>query len=156
VQLPRNRSWFILGALLFGACGGGGSDSGDPASAFAGTWVFKDGAVTPSCSGVTVAGQIDLTGNTAAVTRTDAHHIALAFSNAELTCGINFTVSGSTATADASQACTISVMGATVPVAIKSWTMALSGSSISMSMSGTASVFIVSCTPSGTGTLVQP
>lgn len=154
MELRRKRSWLIVvGALLFGACGGG-SDGADPATAFAGTWVFQDGSVIPSCSGVTF-GDIALSGDTAALTRIDAHHIALALSNSELTCRINFAVSESTAIADPAQACTISAMGTTVPVSISSWTLALSESSISMSMSGKVNVVVISCTPSGAGTLVR-
>jgi hypothetical protein len=164
VQMRWNRSFLVfcsllgslVGALLFGACGGGtGSGGADPAAAFAGNWTFQDGSVTPACSGI-VFGDIALSGDTASVTRIDAGHVALAFSNAQLTCHINFTVSESTATAEAGQTCSISVMGTTIPVAITSWTMTLSGTSISMSMSGKANALIVSCMPSGTGTLVQP
>jgi hypothetical protein len=160
VQRRWNRGWLVLaslvGVLVLGACGGGTRGGGaDPAAAFAGNWTFQDGSVMPACSGV-ILGDIALSGDTASVTRIDGGHVAIAISDAQLTCHINFTVSESTATADAGQTCAINVMGTMVPVAITAWTMTLSGSSISMSMSGTANAFIVSCTPSGTGTLVQP
>ena len=106
------------------------------------------------CGAVSVPA-ITLTGNTATITRVDASHITLAFSNTQLMCNLNFAVSGSTATAASGQTCTINVMGTTAPVDITSWTLTASGGMLSMSMAGTARVAIVSCTPTGTGTLVR-
>jgi hypothetical protein len=98
---------------------------------------------------------IPLTGDTATIRQIDATHIALALSNVQLTCNLNFAVSGSTATAAAGQTCSITEMGTSAPVNVSSWTLMLSGNTLSMSMAGTAQIAIISCTPSGTGTLAR-
>jgi hypothetical protein len=132
--------------------GNGGGAASDPATAFVGGWTFESGSVTPMCTGASVPA-IALTGNAVSITKIDAGHINLSFSNSELTCNIDFVVSGATATAEAAQSCTIKVSGTSATFNVTTWTLTQSGNTISMSISGTAKVAIVSCTPSGTATL---
>ena len=149
------RAWILILGFVLG-CGsspiGGGAD---PAAAFAGTWTFSSGSIVPMCTGVTI-GNIDLTGATAVLTHVDATHISLV-STTGITCDVRFNVTGTTATAAAGQSCTIDAGGTigNVTVNIGTWTLALSGNSIASNMTGTASVVIVSCTPSSTGTLTR-
>jgi hypothetical protein len=42
--------WILTLALALG-CGSSGGGSGDPAAAFAGTWKFDSGSITPGCTG---------------------------------------------------------------------------------------------------------
>jgi len=138
-----------------GAAGHGGTGGGtgtDPSATFVGSWTFDSGSVTPMCTGVTVAA-ISLTGNAVTITEIDASHINFAFSNSELSCSVDFTVSGTTATAEAAQTCTITVMGVSTTFKVTAWTLMESGGTIAMSVNGTAKVSVVNCTPSGTGML---
>jgi hypothetical protein len=88
------------------------------------------------------------------LTRVDATHIQL-MATTGVVCDVRFAVSGSTATAAASQSCMLTVMGIPVTINIKSWTLMLSGNTIASAMSGTVSS-LVSCTPTSTGTLSRP
>lgn len=135
-----------------GGGGNGGAAASDPATAFVGGWTFDSGSVAPTCSGVSVPA-IALTGNAVSITKIDTGHINLSFSNSELTCSINFAVSGATATAESAQSCTIKVSGTSGTFNVTTWTLTESGNSISMSVSGTAKVAVVSCTPTGTAVL---
>jgi hypothetical protein len=132
--------------------GGAGGATADATTPFVGSWTFDSGSVTPMCTGVTVAA-ITLTGNAVSITRIDASHIGFSFSNSELSCNVDFTVSGTTATAEPSQTCSISVMGVSTTFDVSSWVLTESGNTISMTVSGTAKVAVVNCTPSGTGML---
>lgn len=185
MTLRMNRFWLPVVALVFAACGGGGTgpvDGGGPAGGgngghggsgggggsggkggmggsaadattpFVGSWTFDSGSVTPMCTGVTVAA-IQLTGNAVSITRIDATHIGFSFSNSELSCNVDFTVSGTTATAETGQTCSISVMGVSTTFDVSAWTLTESGNTISMTVSGTAKVAVVSCSPSGSGML---
>jgi len=134
-----------------GGAGGSGGAASDATTPFVGSWTFDSGSVTPMCS-VNVAA-ISLTGSAVAITKIDSSHIKLAFSNSELTCNVDFAVSGATATAESGQTCTITVMGTSATFKVTTWTLMESGSTISMSVNGTAMVSIVNCTPAGTATL---
>ena len=135
-----------------GNAGAGGSTASDATTAFVGSWTFDSGQIAPTCKGVTV-GAIALTGNKVSITKVDSGHIVLSFSNSELDCSVAFSVSGATATAEAGQTCSITVMGISTTFDVGTWTLTESGNSISMSFSGTASVSVVSCTPTGTAVL---
>lgn len=139
-------------ALTTAACSSSGSST-NPDS-FVGTWSFQWGSIMPMCSGVTL-GDIDLTGDTVSITKIDTTHVAMMISGGGVMCDVRFTVDGSKATADSGQTCAISSSGYNAVLDVKSWTMTLAGSTIDMSMSGTASVLIVSCTPTSTGTMVR-
>ena len=148
--------WILAVAFILG-CGSGGGSGGDPAAAFAGTWTFDSGSITPACTGVTIP-PVDLTGLSTVLTRKDGTHIGLV-STSGIVCNVTFNVSGSTATAASGQTCTLDVgtVGGidvgTVTVAISSWTLSLSSDTLTSTMSGTASVVVVSCTPTSSGTL---
>jgi hypothetical protein len=135
-----------------GNAGAGGSAATDATSMFVGSWIFDSGQVTPMCKGVTV-GAIALTGNKVSITKIDAGHVNLSFSNSELDCSVAFAVSGTTATAESGQICSITVMGTSTTFDVGAWTLTEAGTGISMSISGTASVSVVSCTPAGTAVL---
>jgi hypothetical protein len=131
-----------------GSGGGGGSGASDPTAAFVGGWKFDSGTVTPACTGASVPA-ITLTGNAVSITKIDAGHINLSFSNSELACNVDFAVSGVTATAESAQTCTITVMGVSATFDVTTWTLTESGSTITMAVSGTAKVATVSCKPAG-------
>jgi hypothetical protein len=182
MPLSPNRVFYSLAALLLLACGGGsgggdggaagggghpgaaghgggggdtgagGSTAADATSAFVGSWTFDGGQIAPTCKGVSV-GAIALTGNKVSITKIDSGHIDLSFSNSELACSVAFAVSGSTATAEAGQTCSITVMGTSSTFDVGTWTLTESGNSISMTISGTASVSVITCKPAGTATL---
>jgi hypothetical protein len=135
-----------------GNAGAGGSTATDATSPFVGSWTFDSGQIAPNCQGITPSA-IQLTGNKVAITKVDSGHINLSFSNSELDCSVAFAVSGATATAEAGQTCSIAVMGTSGTFDVGTWTLTESGNSISMTISGTASVSVVSCTPAGTAVL---
>jgi hypothetical protein len=135
-----------------GSDGGSGGASGSTADGFAGSWTFAQGTVTPACMSINV-GLIDLTSGKVTITRTDASHLVFALTSTELTCNLNFTYSGSTATVASGQTCALKALGLTATVKVTTWTLTLSGSSIAMKMSGTAMVSVVSCMPTGDGML---
>lgn len=182
MPLSPNRIFCSLAALLLLACGGGsgggdggaggvagggghpgaaghgggggtgGSTTTDATSAFVGSWTFDSGQIPPNCTGLTL-NAIMLTGNKVSITKVDSGHIDLSFSNSELDCSVAFAVSGATATAETGQTCSITVMGTSATFDVGTWTLTESGSSISMSISGTASVSVVNCKPAGTAAL---
>jgi hypothetical protein len=136
-----------------GSAGAGGSTAADATSAFVGSWTFDSGQIAPTCKGITPAA-IQLTGNKVSITKVDSGHIELSFSNSELNCNVAFAVSGATATAEAGQTCSITVMGTSATFDVGAWTLTESGNnSISMNVSGSASVSVVTCMPSGTAML---
>ncbi len=149
--------WILAVAFILGCGSSGGGAGGDPAAAFAGTWTFNSGSIMPACTGATIA-PVDLTGLSTVLTRKDGTHVGLV-STSGIVCNVTFNVSGSTATAASGQTCTLDVGNVgglnvgTVTVSISSWTLSLSGDTLTSTMNGTASVVIVSCTPTSSGTL---
>jgi hypothetical protein len=136
-----------LGAAACGSSGGGNAD------AFVGTWTFQSGTLTPmNCSlgGTNVPPQ-DLTGAQLVVTKIDASHVSAMLTS---TCTPTFGTSGSTATAAANQTCGVMASGLTVTVAISSWTMNVTGNSMTTAMSGSVAI-LPGCTVSGTGSLTK-
>lgn len=129
---------------LAGSCGG----EDDPmTNAFAGTWTYA-GALTPNC-GATPVDPLDLTGSSVVITPTGERSLEVVLAG---TCTVDFSVSGSTATALPNQSCTFEVptLGE-ASVAITSWTLTINGDSIASSFSG--GVFF--CTVTGNGTLTK-
>ena len=84
-----------LGVLGSSGCGSSGA-TGDPAAAFAGNWTFDSGSIMPACTGVNIAA-VNLTGVPVAITKVDTTHVKLT-TTAGITCDVNFSVSGATAT----------------------------------------------------------
>jgi hypothetical protein len=148
--------------------GGGGRDAGadgaggaagagsatDPADAFAGYWSFGAGSIAPMCGAINVPA-VPLTGNLVTIEKHAPNLITFRFSNPSLTCALEFAVAGSAAIVGPGQTCAFMAMGVQAPIAITSWTLMVSGGTMSMTMAGTARVANVNCTPSGTGTLVR-
>jgi hypothetical protein len=136
-----------LGAAACGSSGGGNAD------AFVGTWTFSSGTLTPmNCSlgGNSVPSQ-DLTGAQLVVTKIDASHVSAMLSS---TCAPAFSTSGSTATVEANQTCGVAASGITVSVAISSWTMNVTGDTMTTSMNGSVGL-LPGCTVAGTGHLTK-
>jgi hypothetical protein len=131
--------------------------SGPNADSYAGTWTFQSGSIVPNCpSGLNVS-TIDLTGQPMTVTKVDSTHVAIMIAATDVMCDVNFTVDGSTATAGPGQSCAIKANGQSATVNISSWTLTLSsdGMQLGTSMMGTATVLIVTCNPTSTGTLTK-
>ena len=143
----------LLAAGLI-AAGCGSSSSSANAESYVGTWTFQSGTIVPNCSGITL-GNVDLTGDAVTITKIDTSHIQMMVSGGGVMCDVHFTVDGSSAKADAGQTCALAESGYTATLQVSTWILALSGSEIQMSMSGTASVSIVSCAPTSTGTMVR-
>ena len=144
--------------FLFGC--GSSSIAGDPAANFAGNWTFGSGSIQPMCSGFTIA-PVDLTGDTMNVVRVDPTHVSTMLTGTGVMCNVNFTVTGTVATAVSGQTCAVTVpvntMSVAVTIDITSWTLNLSGDTLSISMNGTATAAgILSCTPSATGSATRP
>jgi hypothetical protein len=143
---------FLALVLLAGGCG---SSSTDQTSKFVGTWTFDTGSADATCMGLGNF-SIPLAGLSGTITRVDDSHIQLAASTpcGPGSCTIKYSVSGMTATAESGQMCSLPVQalgGSCQAIAISSWTMTLSGSTLSASIMGTALV----CTATGTGTLTM-
>jgi hypothetical protein len=138
-------------ALFLLGCGSS-SISGDPAAAFAGNWTFGSGSIDAMC---TTIGNLSfpLTGDTMMVTRVDPTHVATNLQGNGLMCDVNFTVTGSTATATTGQTCTVmttvSGVAVTALITVSSWTLTVSGDALTNAMSGTATAAggLVSCMP---------
>ena len=143
--------------FLFGC--GSSSITGDPAAAFAGTWTFGSGSIDPMCSGVTIA-PVDLTGDTMTIVRVDSTHVSTTLTGTGVMCDVNFTVTDKVATAVTGQTCVVTVPVATtsttVIIHISSWTLNVSGDTLSMSMAGTATASILNCTPTASGNATRP
>jgi hypothetical protein len=116
-------------------------------------WTYSTGTLTPmSCMvlGSTIPA-LDLSGDPVTITLgADSSHLQF---SAGTTCTITFVVSGTTATAASGQMCTIPVMGIPAVIDVTSWTLTLSGDTITTGFSGTAAIGGPSCTASGSGTL---
>ncbi len=142
--------------FLFGC---GSSSSGDPAAAFAGNWTFGSGSLQPQCTPLMVA-PFDLTGDTMTIVRVDPTHVSTMLTGSGVMCDVNFTVAGTVATAVSGQTCSVIVpVGATsttVLIQISSWTLNVSGDTLSMSMSGSATASVLTCSPTADGTATRP
>jgi hypothetical protein len=134
--------------FLFGC--GSSSIAGDPAANFAGNWTFGSGSIDATCN-LTIP-SFPLTGATLMITRTDPTHVATNLKGNGLMCDVNFTVTGSTATASSGQTCTVTttVSGATVTalITVSTWSLTISGGTLTNSMSGTATAGngLINCT----------
>ena len=144
--------------FLFGC--GSSSITGDPAAAFAGTWTFGSGSIEPMCNiaGIT---PVDLTGDTMSIVRVDATHVSTSLTGSGVMCNVNFTVTGTVATAVSGSSCSVIVpvgtTNTTVLIQISSWTLNVMGDTLSMSMNGTATAAgILSCTPTADGSATRP
>jgi hypothetical protein len=137
-------------ALFLLGCGSSGSITGDPAAAFAGAWTFGSGSIDAMCN--VAIPSFPLTGDTLTITRVDPTHVATSLQGNGLMCDVNFTVTGSIATATTGQTCavTTTVSGATVTavIQISAWSLTVSGDTLTNSMSGTASAAsgFITCT----------
>jgi hypothetical protein len=138
----------VAALFLFGC--GSSSIAGDPAANFAGNWTFGSGSIDATCN-VNIP-SFDLTGDAMTITRVDSTHVATSLQGNGLMCDVNFTVTGSTATAPSGQTCavTTTVSGTTVTatISISSWSLTLSGDTLTNTMSGTATAAggLVNCT----------
>jgi hypothetical protein len=145
--------------FLFGC--GSSSIAGDPAANFAGAWTFGSGSIQPMCN-ISGIPAFDLTGDTMTITRVDSTHVATMLTGTGVMCDVNFTVSGGTATATTGQTCVVTAMvgTTTVPVTIdiSTWTLTISGDTLTMAMTGTASAEggLLSCTPTADGKATRP
>ena len=157
MHLPKSSIARLCGAaaalFLFGC--GSSSIAGDPATNFAGNWTFGSGSIQPMCN---IAGisPVDLTGDTLSIIRVDPTHVSTSLTGSGLMCNVDFTVTGTTATAANGSSCLVNVpvSGTNVPVSIviTSWTLTVSGDTLSMAMKGTATAAnILSCTPTADG-----
>jgi hypothetical protein len=142
----RARALALL--LPLAACGSSGS--GDAATPFVGAWTFDTGSADATCTGIGNMA-IPLAGLTGTITKVDNTHIRL---EANTSCVITFSVSGSVATADPGQSCTLPVpnLGAQ-PIGISSWTLTLAGSTLTATIQGTALAGL--CTAMGGGSLTK-
>jgi len=145
------RLWGAAAALFLFGCGSS-SIAGDPAAAFAGNWTFGSGSIAAACN-ISIP-SFPLTGATLMIERTDPTHLTTNLQGNGLNCPVNFTVTGTTATANATsgQPCTVTttVSGTTVmaTIQISTWSLTVSGGTLTTSMSGTATAAggLVSCT----------
>jgi hypothetical protein len=147
-----------LALVLMAGCSSSGNpgSSGPSADSYVGTWTFQSGSINPGCPASLNVPSIDLTSQPVSISKVDSTHIAMmiAATDQSVMCDVNFTVNGSTATAASGQTCAIKASGITATVMVTSWTLTLSGSTIDMSMMGTANA-IVTCNPTSTGTLTK-
>jgi hypothetical protein len=146
------RAAAVAALALAGAACSSSSGGGSP-DAYVGTWTFASGSIVPNCTGITL-GNVDLTGDTVAISKVDATHVAMMVSGGGVTCNVTFVVNGSTATAESGQTCSLTESGYSAVLSVSSWVLTPSAGKIDMTMSGTASVSIVSCAPTSTGTMV--
>lgn len=134
--------------FLFGC--GSSSIAGDPAANFVGNWTFGSGSINATCN-LSIP-SFDLTGDTLTITRVDPTHVATNLQGNGLMCDVNFTVTGSIATATSGQTCavttTIGGTSVTAIIQISSWSLTVSGDTLTNSMSGTATAEngLISCT----------
>jgi hypothetical protein len=150
------RATSLIAVLAAGLAVAACSSSSTPPNpdAYVGTWTFQSGTIVPNCTGITL-GTVDLTGDAVTITKVDTSHIQMMISGGGVMCDVHFTVNGNSATADSGQTCALSESGYNAVLNVTTWTLALSAADIQMSMSGTASVSIVSCVPSSSGTMVR-
>jgi hypothetical protein len=152
-----------LGGLLAG-CGSSGSGGGDATAHFVGTWTYSSGSIEPNCN-IQGIPPFDLTGDTMTVTKVNGNTVATTLKGTGVMCNVNFTVSGDVATAVAGQSCAVSTtvtigtpMTIAVNIMITTWTLTVSGNTLSMAMTGTASAEggVLTCTPTASGTASKP
>jgi hypothetical protein len=148
-------------ALLALGCGSNSvTTNSNPTAAFTGSWTFGSGSIQPMCSGITIS-PFDLTGDTMTITKVDDTHVATMLIGTGVMCDVSFTVSGTTATAASGQTCLVTVDAGTlgtVPVTINisTWTLNVSGDSLTIAMTGTATAAgLLSCTPTADGTATR-
>ena len=149
--------------LAVGCSSGSGGGGSNPAAMFTGAWTFGSGSITPMCNVAIPA--FDLTGDTMTITRVNDTEVSTSLTGSGVMCNVNFNVSGTTATALPGQTCLVTVMltlaGAptTVPVTINisSWTLNVSGDSLTIAMTGTASAEagLITCNPVADGTATR-
>jgi hypothetical protein len=154
----------VAAALFLFGCGSS-SITGDPAAAFAGNWTFGSGAIQPMCNLAGIS-PFDLTGDTMIVTRVDATHVATMLTGTGVMCDVNFTVTGTTATASSGQTCVVTApvtiggtqMNIAVNINISTWTLNVSGDNLTMAMTGSASAEggLLTCAPTADGTATRP
>jgi len=162
--MPRMRSnglsVVVLGfSALVASCGsssnGGGTDGGGiTANDFAGTWTYASGTLTPSnCSvlGIPIP-PVDLSGQSVTITATDTTHFK---ASAGSMCNVNFTVSGSTATAASGQTCVMAISGVNVTLNVSSYMLTLANGMLTSTESGSAPIGGSSCTATGNGSLTK-
>ena len=155
MHLPKSSIARVCGAaaalFLFGC--GSSSITGDPAANFAGTWTFGSGSIQPMCTpDVSGISPVDLTGDILSIVRVDPTHVSTSLTGSGVMCDVNFTVTGTTATAVSGQTCVVTASNVTVTVDISAWTLTVSGDMLSMAMNGTATAAgILSCTPTANG-----
>jgi hypothetical protein len=139
-----------LGALVLSSCGG---NSGDQTTSFVGPWTFSSGTLTPNCPilGASAPPNFDLAGLNVTFAKVDDTTIRLTLN---VSCVVNFNVSGGKGTVAANQACALDVpkLGM-VSVAITSWTLTLTNDHIDCTIAGSAESNL--CTAIGTATLVR-
>ncbi|HTA19006.1 MAG TPA: hypothetical protein VK989_06920 [Polyangia bacterium] len=134
--------------ILAPSCGGGGS--GDQTTKFVGPWTFSSGELTPTAT-CPITTSFALKGIAVTFAKVDDSTISLGIGAA---CTVKFTVTGAKATVEPNQTCTLDFgapLGA-VAVAVKTWTLALSGDTIDNMIVGVAGGF---CTASGTAVLTR-
>ena len=152
-----------LGALLAGCGSSGGTSGGDPTAPFVGTWTYSSGSIVPMmCSAGLSVPSFDLSGDPMTVTK-DGNMVAAAIKGNGLMCNVNFTVSGSIATATAGQTCTVMVNAGTLGtitglVTISTFTLTVSGDMLSMAMTGTATAEggALTCPTTASGSATRP
>src|SRR5450631_1709691 len=132
--------------FLFGC--GSSSTTGDPAAAFAGAWTFGSGTLQPMCTPLTIA-PFDLMGDTMTIVRVDPTHVSTMLTGSGVMCDVNFTVAVS------GQTCVVTVASGTttipVTININTWTLNVTGDTLSMSMAGSATASILTCAPTADG-----
>jgi hypothetical protein len=154
-MISRALKGLLVSSVLLLGCGSssGGGGNGGP---FIGTWTYATpSTLTPSnCS---FLGQpippIDLSGDTVTITAgASASQIDFVQGTA---CTIKFNVSGTTATATSGQSCTLQVSGTSAQLMVSSWTLMLSGDTLTAGFSGSAAIGGPSCIASGAGSLAK-
>ena len=161
MHLPKSSIVRVCGAaaalFLFGC--GSSSIAGDPAANFAGNWTFGSGSIQPMCN-ISGISPVDLSGDTLTIIRVDSTHVSTSLTGSGLMCNVNFTVTGTTATAARGSSCVVTVpvsgTSITVNIVITSWTLTVSGDSLAMSMNGTAAAPpLLSCTLTADGSATR-
>jgi hypothetical protein len=153
------RACGAAAALFLFGCGSS-SITGDPAANFVGNWTFGSGTIQPACN-ISGISPVDLTGDTLSIVRVDPTHVSTSLTGSGVMCNVNFTVTGSVATAVSGQTCVVTVpvstMNVAVTIDITSWTLNVSGDTLSMSMNGSATAAgILSCSPTASGNATRP
>ncbi|HVY40775.1 MAG TPA: hypothetical protein VHM31_22705 [Polyangia bacterium] len=149
--LSLARVVMVLG-LATASCGSSSSSNPD---SFVGSWTFQSGSIHPGCGSIPGITDIDLTGDAVTITKVDSSHIAMVVAATGAMCDVRFAVDGNTATAESGQTCAISDAGYSATLNVTRWTLSMNSGTITMSMSGTATVSIIMCAPTSTGTMVR-